>query len=77
MSYAEIKLIVLSLIGRATPTLLEGKFTVSDPLNTVCTSPLARSPYVAAIAYSDLRTLQVTQPPKGTLVMVPLEKPYL
>ncbi|KAH9854415.1 cytochrome P450, partial [Lenzites betulinus] len=49
----EIKLIVLSLIARATPTLLEGKFEVSDPLNTV------------------------TQPPKGTLVMVPLEKPYL
>nr|BED42997.1 cytochrome P450 monooxygenase [Trametes versicolor] len=49
----EIKLIVASLIGRATPTLLEGKFTVSDPLNTV------------------------TQPPKGTLVMVPLEKAYL
>ncbi|KAI0829055.1 cytochrome P450, partial [Trametes gibbosa] len=49
----ELKLIVLSLIARATPTLLEGKFEVSDPLNTV------------------------TQPPKGTLVMVPLEKPYL
>ena len=31
----EIKLIVLSLIARATPTLLEGKHEVSDPLNTV------------------------------------------
>ncbi|KAI0779004.1 cytochrome P450 [Trametes elegans] len=49
----EIKLIVLSLIARATPTLLEGKYEVSDPLNTV------------------------TQPPKGTLVFEPLEKPYL
>ncbi|KAI8989060.1 cytochrome P450 [Trametes punicea] len=49
----EIKLIVLSLIARATPTLLEGKFEVTDPLNTV------------------------TQPPKGTLVLRPLEKPYL
>ncbi|KAI0370067.1 cytochrome P450 [Pilatotrama ljubarskyi] len=49
----EIKLIVFSLIARATPTLLEGKFEVTDPLNTV------------------------TQPPKGTLVLVPLEKPYL
>ncbi|KAI8980568.1 cytochrome P450 [Trametes punicea] len=49
----EIKLIVFSLIARATPTLLEGKFEVADPLNTV------------------------TQPPKGTLVMRPLEKPYL
>ncbi|KAH9885397.1 cytochrome P450 [Cubamyces lactineus] len=49
----EIKLIVFSLIARATPTLLEGKFEVADPLNTV------------------------TQPPKGTLVLNPLEKPYL
>ncbi|EJF67426.1 cytochrome P450 [Dichomitus squalens LYAD-421 SS1] len=49
----EIKLIVMSLIARATPTLLEGRFEVSDPLNTV------------------------TQPPKGTLVFQPLEKPYL
>ncbi|KAI0352283.1 cytochrome P450 [Trametes cingulata] len=49
----EIKLIVFSLIARATPKLLEGKFEVTDPLNTV------------------------TQPPKGTLVLVPLEKPYL
>ncbi|OSD01192.1 cytochrome P450 [Trametes coccinea BRFM310] len=49
----EIKLIVFSLIARATPTLLEGKFEVADPLNTV------------------------TQPPKGTLVLTPLEKPYL
>ncbi|KAI0714630.1 cytochrome P450 [Earliella scabrosa] len=49
----EMKLIVLSLIARSTPTLLEGKFEVSDPLNTV------------------------TQPPKGTLVFHPLEKPYL
>ncbi|RPD64783.1 cytochrome P450 [Lentinus tigrinus ALCF2SS1-6] len=49
----EIKLIVMSLIARATPTLLEGKFEVADPLNTV------------------------TQPPKGTLVFQPLEKPYL
>ncbi|CDO77266.1 hypothetical protein BN946_scf184753.g16 [Trametes cinnabarina] len=48
----EIKLIVLSLIARATPSLLEGKFEVADPLNTV------------------------TQPPKGTLVLTPLEKPY-
>ena len=31
----EIKLIVMSLIARATPTLLEGKFEVADPLNTV------------------------------------------
>ncbi|KAI0756132.1 cytochrome P450 [Daedaleopsis nitida] len=49
----EIKLIVMSLIARSTPTLLEGKFEVSDPLNTV------------------------TQPPKGTLVFHPLEKPLL
>ena len=27
----------MSLIARATPTLLEGKFEVSDPLNTVRT----------------------------------------
>ena len=31
----EIKLIVLSLIARATPTLLEGRFEIADPLNTV------------------------------------------
>ncbi|OBZ68632.1 Lanosterol 14-alpha demethylase [Grifola frondosa] len=49
----EIKLIVFSLIARATPSLLEGFFEVSDPLNTV------------------------TQPPKGTLVMTPLETPLL
>ncbi|KAH9829481.1 cytochrome P450 [Rhodofomes roseus] len=49
----EIKLIVLCLIGRATPSLLEGRFEVTDPLNTV------------------------TQPPKGTLVFTPLEKPLL
>ncbi|CCL98059.1 uncharacterized protein FIBRA_00053 [Fibroporia radiculosa] len=49
----EIKLIVLCLIGRATPSLLEGRFEVTDPLNTV------------------------TQPPKGTLVFTPLEKPIL
>lgn len=49
----ELKLIVLTLIGRATPSLLEGHFEVTDPLNTV------------------------TQPPKGTLFMVPLEKPIL
>ncbi|KAI0701240.1 cytochrome P450 [Cerioporus squamosus] len=35
----EIKLIVMSLIARATPTLLEGKFEVSDPLNTVTQPP--------------------------------------
>lgn len=35
------------------------------------------SPYAAAIAYAALCALQVTQPPKGTLVMVPLEKAYL
>ena len=33
--FTEMKLIVLSLIARSTPTLLEGKFEVSDPLNTV------------------------------------------
>ncbi|PIL31185.1 cytochrome P450 [Ganoderma sinense ZZ0214-1] len=49
----EIKLIVMCLIARSTPTLLEGKFEVADPLNTV------------------------TQPPKGTLIFQPLEKPYL
>ena len=31
----EIKLIVMCLIARSTPTLLEGKFEVADPLNTV------------------------------------------
>lgn len=35
----EIKLIVMSLIARSTPTLLEGKFEVSDPLNTVRAGP--------------------------------------
>nr|VWP00915.1 V-SNARE [Ganoderma boninense] len=30
----EIKLIVMCLIARSTPTLLEGKFEVADPLNT-------------------------------------------
>ena len=40
----EIKLIVMSLIARATPTLLEGKFEVADPLNTV---RLSLSPTVA------------------------------
>lgn len=35
----EIKLIVLGLIGRATPTLPEGRFEVSDPLNTVTQPP--------------------------------------
>ncbi|KAI0756134.1 cytochrome P450 [Daedaleopsis nitida] len=35
----EIKLIVMSLIARSTPTLLEGKFEVSDPLNTVTQPP--------------------------------------
>ncbi|KAI0931212.1 hypothetical protein AcW1_001326 [Taiwanofungus camphoratus] len=49
----EIKLIVLCLIGRVTPSLLEDHFEVSDPLNTV------------------------TQPPKGTLIFTPLEKPLL
>ncbi|EED79678.1 predicted protein [Postia placenta Mad-698-R] len=49
----EIKLIVLSLIGRATPSLLEGRFEVTDPLNTV------------------------TQPPKGTLIFTPLDRPLL
>lgn len=50
---SEIKLIVLSLIGRATPSLLEGRFEVTDPLNTV------------------------TQPPKGTLIFTPLDRPLL
>ena len=36
---AEIKLIVMSLIARSTPTLLEGKFEVADPLNTVRFAP--------------------------------------
>ena len=31
----EINLIVMCLIARSTPTLLEGKFEVADPLNTV------------------------------------------
>ncbi|KZT02231.1 cytochrome P450 [Laetiporus sulphureus 93-53] len=35
----EIKLIVLCLIGRATPSLLEGRFEVTDPLNTVTQPP--------------------------------------
>ncbi|PCH34324.1 cytochrome P450 [Wolfiporia cocos MD-104 SS10] len=35
----EIKLIILCLIGRATPSLLEGKFVVTDPLNTVTQPP--------------------------------------
>ncbi|KAI0774921.1 cytochrome P450 [Trametes elegans] len=35
----EIKMIVFSLVGRATPTVLEGKFEVSDPLNTVTLPP--------------------------------------
>ncbi|KAH9923189.1 cytochrome P450 [Epithele typhae] len=35
----EIKLIVMSLIARATPSLLEGKFEVADPLNTVTQPP--------------------------------------
>ncbi|EPS97861.1 hypothetical protein FOMPIDRAFT_142801 [Fomitopsis schrenkii] len=49
----EIKLIVLCLVGRATPRLLEGRFEVTDPLNTV------------------------TQPPRGTLLFTPLERPLL
>ncbi|KAI0801421.1 cytochrome P450 [Fomes fomentarius] len=35
----EIKLIVMSLIARSTPVLLEGKFEVADPLNTVTQPP--------------------------------------
>ena len=74
--HTEIKLIVFSLIARATPTLLEGKFEVADPLNTV--RPIGRFGVILhTVPNADLRPPQVTQPPKGTLVLNPLEKPYL
>ena len=81
----------MSLIARATPTLLEGKFEIADPLNTVRPPPfpgraarlllwsgsLTHSPLTPAFPPSPLLRGQVTQPPKGTLVFQPLEKPHL
>ena len=49
----------MSLIARATPTLLEGKFEIADPLNTVRPSlfPVGQRAFFFGVARSRIRHL--------------------